>query len=124
GGSNKQADNEIVLQTDHYASSSIVLHNGPPSAIRCFVMMPLAPANGFLRRLNRIIFVSGAAAVALAALLFGFVARTITKPLDNLVAGGGGGAAGGFLYFLQTRRSNAGGGLGSALSCTARGVAA
>jgi len=115
-GSNKQADNEIALQTDHYASSSIVLHNGPPSAIRCFVMMPLAPTNGFLRRLNRIIFVSGAAAVALAALLFGFVARTITKPLDNLVAGVRALAGGDFHYSIKPEGSSEVVELGSAFA--------
>src|SRR5262249_14268635 len=78
---------ELTLQTDHYAQASGVLHDAPPSQIRGYVMIPLAPVNSFLRRLNRTIFISGAAAVALAALLFGFVARTITRPLDNLVAG-------------------------------------
>ena len=115
-GSNKRAEGEITLQTDHYASSSIVLHDGPPSAIRCFVMMPLAPANGFLRRLNRIIFVSGAAAVALAALLFGFVARTITKPLDNLVAGVRALAAGDFHYSIKPEGSSEVVELGSAFA--------
>src|SRR5215467_2133265 len=110
------ADSEIALQTDHYASSSIVLHDGPPSAIRCFVMMPLAPANGFLRRLNRIIFISGAAAVALAALLFGFVARTITKPLDNLVAGVRALAAGDFHYSIKPEGSSEVVELGSAFA--------
>src|SRR5215475_262643 len=115
-GSNKHADSEIALQTDHYASSSIVLHNGPPSAIRCFGMMPLAPANGFLRRLNRIIFVSAVAAVALAALLFGFVARTITKPLDNLVAGVRALAGGDFHYSIKPEGSSEVVELGSAFA--------
>jgi len=113
---NKQVDSKIALQTDNYASASIVLHDAPPSAIRCFVMMPLAPANGFLRRLNRIIFVSGVAAVALAALLFGFVARTITKPLDNLVAGVRALATGDFHYSIKPEGSSEVHELGSAFA--------
>jgi signal transduction histidine kinase len=78
---------ELVLQTDHYASASVDLHDGASSPVRCYVLMPLAPVNSFLRRLNETIFVLGGAAVLLCGVLFGFVARTITKPLDNLVAG-------------------------------------
>ena len=115
-GLERQEGNEIVLETDHYASASIVLLDAPPSAIRCFVMMPLAPANGFLRRLNRIIFVSGVAAVALAAILFGFVARTITKPLDNRVAGVRALATGDFHYSIKPEGSSEVHELGSAFA--------
>jgi signal transduction histidine kinase len=69
-------------------------------------MMPLAPVNAFLRRLNRTIFISGAAAVLLAALLFGFVARTITRPLDNLVAGVRALATGDFHYSIRPEGSS------------------
>jgi signal transduction histidine kinase len=78
---------EVTLETDHYAISSVLLHGALPSPVRCYVMMPLAPIDGFLRRLTRTISVLGVSAVVFGALLFGFVSRTITKPLDNLVAG-------------------------------------
>jgi signal transduction histidine kinase len=97
---------ELALQTDHYASASVVLHDAPPSEIRGYVMMPLAPVNSFLHRLNRTIFISGIAAVALAALLFGFVSRTITRPLDNLVAGVRALAAGDFHYSIKPEGSS------------------
>jgi signal transduction histidine kinase len=40
-----------------------------------------------LQHLTHTIYILGASAVIFGALLFGFVSRTITKPLDNLVAG-------------------------------------
>src|SRR5262245_35480610 len=48
---------DLALQTDHYASASVVLHDAPPSQIRGYVMMPLAPVNSFLQRLNRKSFI-------------------------------------------------------------------
>src|SRR6202140_4557089 len=78
---------EIALDTDHYAFSSVLLHGALPSPVRCYVMMPLSPVNSFMSRLNRTIFILGASAILFGALLFGFVSRRITMPLDNLVSG-------------------------------------
>jgi signal transduction histidine kinase len=78
---------EIALDTDHYAFSSVLLHGALPSPVRCYVMMPLASSDSFMHHLTRTIYILGASAVIFGALLFGFVSRTITKPLDNLVAG-------------------------------------
>jgi len=79
--------NEVALDSDHYAFSSVLLHGALPSPVRCYVMMPLAPTDAFMRRLTRTISVLGISAIIFGALLFGFVSSTITKPLDNLVAG-------------------------------------
>jgi signal transduction histidine kinase len=106
GGPGNRELSELALQTDHYASASVVLHDAPPSPIRCYVMMPLAPFDTFLHRLNRTIFISAAVAVLLAALLFGFVARTITRPLDNLVAGVRALATGDFHYSIKPEGSS------------------
>jgi signal transduction histidine kinase len=62
--------------------------------------MPLAPINDFLRHLNRTIYVLGASAIIFGALLFGFVSRTITKPLDNLVSGVRALAGGDYTYSI------------------------
>jgi signal transduction histidine kinase len=78
---------EVALDTDSYAFSSVLMHGALPSPVRCYVMMPLGPVNSFLERLNRTIFILGASAVVFGALLFGLLSRTITQPLDNLVAG-------------------------------------
>jgi signal transduction histidine kinase len=96
---------EIALETDHYAFSSILLHGSSPSPVRCYVMMPLVPVNTFIRRLNFSIYLMGGLAVLFGAVLFEFVARTITRPLDNLVAGVKALAAGDFTYSITPRGS-------------------
>jgi signal transduction histidine kinase len=93
-------EHEIALETDHYAASSVLLHGALPSPVRCYVMMPLGPVNGFMSRLNRTIFILGASAIVFGAVLFGFVARKITKPLDNLVSGVRALATGNYTYSI------------------------
>ena len=96
----KEEEHEIALDTDHYAISSVLLHGALPSPVRCYVMMPLGPINSFMARLNRTIFILGASAILFGALLFGFVARKITKPLDNLVSGVRALATGNYTYSI------------------------
>lgn len=91
---------EIALDSDSYAFSSVLLHGALPSPVRCYVLMPLAPVNSFMRHLNHTIYILGASAIIFGALLFGFVSRTITKPLDNLVAGVRALAAGDYTYSI------------------------
>jgi signal transduction histidine kinase len=91
---------EIPLDSDHYAFSSVLLHGALPSPVRCYVLMPMAPVNTFMGHLNHTIYVLGASAIIFGALLFGFVSRTITKPLDNLVAGVRALAAGNYTYSI------------------------
>ena len=96
---------EIALDTDKYAYSSVLLHGSSPSPVRCYVMMPLVPVSTFIKRLNYSIYVAGGLAVLFGVILFGFVARTITHPLDNLVAGVKALAAGDFTYSITPRGS-------------------
>lgn len=96
----KPEEHEIALDTDHYAFSSVLLHGALPSPVRCYVMMPLGPVNSSMSRLNRTIFILGASAILFGALLFGFVSRTITKPLDNLVSGVRALATGNYTYSI------------------------
>jgi signal transduction histidine kinase len=96
---------DIALDTDQYAYSSVLLHGSSPAAVRCYVMMPLVPVNSFIKRLNYSIFVAGGLAVLFGMILFGFVARTITHPLDNLVAGVKALAAGDFTYSITPKGS-------------------
>lgn len=116
GGLSDKDQPELALKTDHYAAASVMLHDAPPSPIRCYVLMQLAPVNNFLRRLNRTVFISGAAAVILAAMLFGFVARTITRPLDTLVAAVRALATGDFHYSIKPQGSSEVFELGAAFS--------
>jgi signal transduction histidine kinase len=96
----KPEEHELALGTDDYAFSSVLLHGALPSPVRCYVMMPLGPVNSFMSRLNRTIFILGASAVLFGAVLFGFVARKITKPLDNLVSGVRALATGNYTYSI------------------------
>ena len=91
---------EIALDTDRYAVSSVLLHGALPSPVRCYVLMPLARVNSFLEHLNRTIYVLSASAVIFGAVLFGFVSRTITKPLENLVSGVRALAGGDYTYSI------------------------
>jgi len=78
---------QVTLATEKYTLASMVLRASPGPEIRCFVLMPMASVDIFLQRLNRIIYFLGGLAVLAGALLFIFLARAITRPLDELVGG-------------------------------------
>lgn len=99
------APTRLALETDQYAFSSVVLRGSTISPVRCYVMMPLAPLNSLIARLNHTIYLVCALAVLFEALLFGFVARTVTRPLENLVAGVKALAAGDFTFSITPRGS-------------------
>ena len=96
---------KLALETDQYAFSSVVLRGSSTSTVRCYVMMPLAPLNSLIARLNHTIYLVCVLAVLFEALLFAFVARTVTRPLDNLVAAVKALAAGDFTYSITPRGS-------------------
>jgi signal transduction histidine kinase len=99
------ASGRLALETDQYEYSSVLLHGSSPSPVYCYVMMQLIPVNTFIKRLNYTIFTVCGLAVLFGALLFGFVAKTVTRPLDNLVAGVKALAAGDFTYSITPRGS-------------------
>jgi len=97
---------EISLGGNDYAFSSVLLHGSLPSPVRCFVLLPLLPVDTFIAHLNHTIYLVGISAVVVGALLFGFVSRTITRPLDNLVAGVRALATGDFAYSIVPKGSS------------------
>lgn len=107
---------EMALGSDRYQVASVVIHKGPPVSVKCFVLMSLQPSNAFLLRLNRTILLLGISAAALAAVLLGFVAQTITHPLDNLVSGVRALAVGDYTYSITPRGSSEVAELGEAFS--------
>jgi signal transduction histidine kinase len=107
---------EMALGKDQYQVASVVIHKGPPVSVKCYVLMSLQPSNAYLRRLNRTILLLGISAVALAAVLLGFVAQTITHPLDNLVSGVRALAVGDYTYSITPRGSSEVAELGVAFS--------
>lgn len=96
---------KLQLKTDQYVFSSVLLPGSSSAPIQCYVMMPLAQANAFLNRLNLTIYLTGGLAVLFGVILFGFVARTITLPLDNLVAGVKALAEGDYAYTIEPQGS-------------------
>ena len=99
-----------------YEVSSVLLQAGPANPVRCFVLVPLMRSDAFLRTLNITVLVLGTAAVLLAALLLSFVARTITRPLENLVFGVRALAGGDYTYSITPRGSQEVAELGTAFA--------
>ena len=102
-GSNTQ---ETLLGSKGYQVTSVALNEGSPTPVLCFVFIPLERPMSFIRQLNRTILIVGISAVLLALLLLRFVAGTITRPLDNLVAGVRALAAGDYTYSITPRGSS------------------
>ena len=97
---------EIALSSGQYEVASVLINGQAPVPIRCYVLMSLDRSNAFLAELNKTIFILGISAVVLATILVGFVARTITRPLENLVSGVRALTAGDYTYSIQPRGSS------------------
>jgi signal transduction histidine kinase len=107
---------ELTLGTEHYQVASVSIHEDPPARVRCYVLLSYQRLDTFLQRLNRTIYILGASAVLLGALLLSFVSRTITHPLDNLVSGVRALAAGDYAFSITPRGSSEVAELGEAFS--------
>ncbi|HEU5400708.1 MAG TPA: HAMP domain-containing sensor histidine kinase [Terriglobales bacterium] len=101
-----QGNEEIRLGNSDYEMASVLLQESLPTPVRCYVLLPLTQTNAFLTHLNRIIFALGIAAILFAAILFTVIARTMTRPLDNLVAGVRALAAGDYTYSIKPEGSS------------------
>lgn len=97
---------EIHLGNSDYEMASVLLQESLPTPVRCYVLLPLTQTNAFLAHLNRIIFALGIAAILFSGILFTVIARTMTRPLDNLVAGVRALAAGDYAYSIKPEGSS------------------
>jgi len=97
---------ELALGGEEYRVASVALHNGPVSLVECYVFVSLGRSIRFINELNRTILVVGVSAVFFALLLLRFVSGTITRPLDNLVAGVRALAGGNYTYSITPRGSS------------------
>ena len=97
---------ELALGRVPYQVASVSLHQGMTPPVQCYVLLPLRPRLHFIMRLDATIVALGISAVLLATLLLSFVASTITRPLENLVAGVRALAVGDFNYYIQRRGSS------------------
>lgn len=107
---------KVAFATDKYTLASIVLRESPAPEVRCFVLMPMASVETFLRKVNRTIYLLGGLAVLAGALLFMFLARAITRPLDELVGGVRALADGDYGYTISPSGSDEIAQLGTAFS--------
>lgn len=97
---------DFPLVTDHYVFASTDVPSTRAGAVRCYVLMPLAPVSAFVHHLDRTILALGILAILIGGLLFGFVARRMTLPLDHLVFAVRALAAGDFRYSLSAAGSS------------------
>jgi len=96
---------DIALGSTRYETASVLIGGDSTAQIRCYVFVSLDRLNLFLQSLNRLIVILGISVVLLSTVLLGFVARTITRPLDNLVSGVRALSAGDYTYSIQPRGS-------------------
>jgi signal transduction histidine kinase len=94
------------VDSTRYRVMSVALYAGSSPPVQCYVFIAMDRPMGYLRQLNRTILIAGISTVLLALLLLRFVAGTITRPLDNLVAGVRALAAGNYTYSITPRGSS------------------
>jgi signal transduction histidine kinase len=107
---------EIALGSGRYQGARVLIQNASPASVECYVLTSLQSVNSFNTALNRTILIIGLSAIVLAGLLLSFVSWTITRPLENLVAGVGALAAGNYTYSITPRGSSEVAHLGEAFS--------
>jgi len=110
------ASREILLGETPYQAASVSFQAGRFPAVKCYVLMPLQPTNAFIARLNRRIVLLGVSSILVAGLLLIFVSRTITQPLDDLVAGVRALAQGDYSYSVNAAGSSEVAELGAAFA--------
>jgi signal transduction histidine kinase len=77
---------EVDLGAEPYEVAAVSLHADPHMPVQCFVLIPLRRPMSFIGKLDRTILALGISALVFATLVLSFVAGTITKPMDNLLA--------------------------------------
>jgi signal transduction histidine kinase len=107
---------DITVAGQAYAAGSVLVQNGPTTPIYCYVLLPLAQSEAYLRKLNETILILGIAAVCAAAALITWISKAITRPLDNLVSGVRALSAGDYSYRISPTGSAEVAELGSAFS--------
>ncbi len=98
-GTNK----DLWLGTEHYLAASVSIPTVADVPVRLLVLKSYDQASLFAMRLNRLLLVLGLLVIAVATLLALYISRTITQPLDDLVAGARALGSGNFDYPLARR---------------------
>jgi signal transduction histidine kinase len=95
------AGQDIWLGSEHYVGAAALLSGPADPQVQLVVLKSFDQASAYLTRLNRALFALGALLLVLSALLAIYLAATITRPLDRLVAGARALGAGNFDYQLR-----------------------
>lgn len=107
---------EVNLAAEPYQVAAVSLHADPRTPVQCYVLMPLRRPMEFIGKLDRTILALGISALLCATLLLSFVAGTITRPMDNLLAGVRALAGGDYVFSITPRGSSEVVELGTAFS--------
>jgi signal transduction histidine kinase len=107
---------EVNLASEAYQAAAVSLHADPRTPVQCYVLIPLRRPMSFIGKLDRTILGLGISALVCATLLLSFVAGTITRPMDNLLAGVRALARGDYGFSIMPRGSSEVVELGTAFS--------
>jgi signal transduction histidine kinase len=107
---------EVNLAAEPYQVAAVSLHADPRTPVQCYVLIPLRHPMDFIGKLDRTTLALGISALVCATLLLSFVAGTITRPMDNLLAGVRALARGDYAFAITPRGSSEVVELGNAFS--------
>ena len=107
---------EVTLAGEPYQVAAVSLHADPRTPVQCYVLIPLRRPIDFIAKLDRTILALGISALLCVTLLLSFVAGTITRPMDNLLAGVRALARGDYTFSITPRGSSEVTELGTAFS--------
>jgi signal transduction histidine kinase len=107
---------ELNLAGEPYQVAAVSLHADPRTPVQCYVLIPLRRPMEFIAKLDRTILALGVSALLCVTLLLSFVAATITRPMDNLLAGVRALARGDYAFSITPRGSSEVVELGTAFS--------
>jgi len=96
---------DVALGNARYSAGSVILQSDVPATVRCIVLLPLARSSGFLTLLNRIMVLLAILAILIGALVFSFIAKAITRPLENVVSAIHALSGGDFSYTVRAEGS-------------------
>jgi signal transduction histidine kinase len=92
---------DIWFGRERFVHASSSLATSPDPAVNLVVLKSYDQASQYLTRLDRIFVLLGAFLLVISSLLAVYLATSITRPLDKLVAGARALGAGNFEYHLQ-----------------------
>ena len=93
-------EQDLWLGHEHYLAASVPIHTFSEVPVRLLVLKSYDQASLFAMRLNRLLLVLGLLVVIVATLLALYISHSITRPLDDLLAGARALGSGDFDYPL------------------------